>query len=612
MITISHEKSKDGDTISKVKSEDKNKSSKMKVYSSMFNDEITKKIIYTIMNSSEEVIEETVDCIRICLGYILNITLTNENNDEGGNDIKNITGDFKTFVCVILSDQQWKGISLKKGDVLVCQTDSETENEVPSLCLKYHQVETLLHVYLSVKDRVEYSKKVKEAVRDVKRKPMWEQCPQKYLNMGCLLGKGSYGNVYTSRYDNLFFAVKISRIKNKIERTCSSWNELFFLKKIRELIRLKKCPNLPLLHDYLICEKCSLNIESKDIETPCITTLLEIADGTLKEYLEVRASRGAEHLSIINHRRLERADGDTEGNGNKGDKENSKKKSKHAPPSYPIYPIEELNSVLFQIMAGLWCVQKYLQIMNFDVKKENILFYNVKPGGYWKYNILGQDYYVPNYGKLFVLNDFGISRMMHIDYPMFKNDSFRLGSRYGKIQKKNGIERFVPICIPGTRKAEAKAEAGDKSKDKNENHKITWLLNDKKKRTLGAEFKISKDGVISPSECKIEGETIKTDKEFFLNPEVIPPFEFYNDTQDVIRIFTTGKKTTQKGEHRKTGNIPEEMINVLKSYVGKGENTKSRIFTPDPSMVVAGYFIKSYFGMYREKIEGDIIDEYVI
>ena len=47
--------------------------------------------------------------------------------------------------------------------------------------------------------------------------------------------------------------------------------------------------------------------------------------------------------------------------------------------------------------------------MHFDIKKENILYYKINEGGYFQYKILDETFYVPNYGYLFVINDF-ISR----------------------------------------------------------------------------------------------------------------------------------------------------------------------------------------------------------
>ena len=95
-------------------------------------------------------------------------------------------------------------------------------------------------------------------------------------------------------------------------------------------------------------------------------------------------------------------------------------------------------------MAGLHAIQMYGQIKNNDIKSRNILYYNVEPGGFWHYKINKKHFYVPNYGKLFVINDFGVSTLYDPSYQLYPNESttlFNLGSRYAICN--NGI--FSPI-----------------------------------------------------------------------------------------------------------------------------------------------------------------------
>ena len=66
----------------------------------------------------------------------------------------------------------------------------------------------------------------------------------------------------------------------------------------------------------------------------------------------------------------------------------------------------ELYNAVFQLMAGIHALQIHGQVINNDVKALNILTYDVKPGGYWKYIIQGKEYFIPNLGSLFIVNDF--------------------------------------------------------------------------------------------------------------------------------------------------------------------------------------------------------------
>lgn len=70
---------------------------------------------------------------------------------------------------------------------------------------------------------------------------------------------------------------------------------------------------------------------------------------------------------------------------------------------------EEWYNALFQIMVGLYALKKYFNMIHADFHTRNILVYKVKSGGYWKYKINGNTYYLPNLGYIFLINDFGFA-----------------------------------------------------------------------------------------------------------------------------------------------------------------------------------------------------------
>jgi hypothetical protein len=227
-------------------------------------------------------------------------------------------------------------------------------------------------------------------------------------------------------------------------------------------------------------------------------------------------------------------------------------------------------------MAGLHAIQLHGQIMNFDVKSDNILFYNVEPGGYWHYIIHGQDFYVPNFGKLFVINDFGISRPMSPTFPLYKSEqdtTFRLGSRYA-IVKNN---KFVPLnsMLTVSRTGEVKQAPF-----------IKWGA---MRVSKGGQYSMEREtSEIIDVDTELHSKTKKflrkkniptdsTNPEFFLYPEVIPPFEFYNDTQDAIRTFIGGKRSTQRGNHHKF-KVPSKLVTQMTPYKGKGDSMSDSVF----------------------------------
>jgi hypothetical protein len=418
---------------------------------------------------------------------------------------------------------------------------------LPGDCLLLYEENYLPEIYLDPKTRQAYGNKIRKVLEKFKSE---DSCLQNSVDMK-MIGKGSYANVFRTSYDSALFALKFSKVKpeaanNPYDISYSSWHEVYYLKDIiNPLVSDGVCPNLPYLYDTFTCSDCTLTLDSQKVKTACSILAVELASGTLTRYL-------------------------------------TEEKRSH----------DDLMSALFQVMAGLHTIQAYSQMMNFDVKKENVLVYDVVPGGYWKYTILGDDYYVPNKGKMFVLNDFGIARPMAPETPVFKTPKdlrYRLGTRLAVIVN----DKFVPFNTG--------SQFGDtmhKSKCKN----IEW---EDGVTSTGAEYSMDRSGKIPNHKPLFDADTLKYLKSInhpidsgkfeFFNPSVIPPFEFYNDTQDAIRMFVGGKRTTQKGYHNTK--ISSSFVKELGHYVWRGDGIKdaNMKFPYNPAYVTAGHFIKSFF-----------------
>lgn len=510
-----------------------------------------------------------------------------------------LTGDLYTlksdsqsigYAIVFLEDYK----EIKPGTVILKNNNfsEESKEEIRSMLdengmkkkvLILYRANKLPTIYSSIESRLNYGKKIREIFNTVKTEKY--DCIQKHLGLCDILGKGSYGNVYkfnNSPFHCLMCAIKISKLKSgsMMEKRTSSWHEVYILENIiRPILQSEINQNLPLLYDYFTCKKCNIVTDGNNVKTPCVVTIVELASGNLRNYIQSKPS------------------------------------------------IEELHSALFQIMAGMHAIQMHGQILNFDIKKENILFYDVdkKKVPFFSYKIFGNNYKVPNYGKLFIVNDFGISRPMSPLHPLYKTETdttFRLGSRYAVI--KDG--KFVPFNTKKYLDQDEKMvnsprivwisdngrdpEKGfEKGSEKNADE-IKEVRKPIRKYSRGGEFrlfrengKVAKLNVELSRDVKnyLKGLGIDTDPssyDFFLHPDVIPPFEFYNDTQDVIRMFIGGKRTTQRGNHRVCPEIPTKLIEELKPYIGIGESMKDKKFST-PREVLAGYFILDFFKEYR-------------
>lgn len=449
-----------------------------------------------------------------------------------------------------------KQVQINSGSFMIvdkCQVQNVELVRDQSIIL--YQAFPSQEIFENVTNRLKYSRSLKKNLKEYFTADLWKQSLPENITRE-RIGEGCYGNVWRGRIDFMEFALKLAKIKpeaiaHPFSPYYSSWFEPILLSGIiRSIVVDRICPNLPMIYGVYTSKKCQLMFDKKKERHHCVMAILELAQGTLK--------------SLFQAKKLNR---------------------------------DTLLSILFQVMAALHAIQTNGQIMNYDVKLDNILYYKICPGGYWRYTLYEQEYYVPNYGYLIVLNDFGISRPMSPNLIMTRNPEnlFRLGSRYALLIDRN----FSPIEIENTY---------DSSGEKINPIRIKW----KRKsstilRTNGGQYRmeISSQKILnnSVSLTKKQQKFLYRHKlefgQLFVRPEIFPPFEFYNDTQDAIRMFVGGKRTTQRGNHREFSSIQKEMSD-LKNYLGLGESMDDHIFELSrPDKVLAGRFIESYFGQHK-------------
>jgi hypothetical protein len=397
----------------------------------------------------------------------------------------------------------------------------------------------------------------------------------KQLELKRFLGKGTFANVYAAcspapcTKDAYKFAIKLTIIPDEefkyyYSTNKPSWHEPYILKNIINPLVIKGiCPNLPLLAESYTCSDCDFKFQDRDAEinkkASCLILLMELGTG--------------------------------------GDMSGWLKRD--------IAPSEdEILISLFQIMAGVHAIQNYGQILNNDIKAQNILSYNIKSGGYWHYIIHGQNFYVPNMGKLFVLNDFGVSRVFNPNHKLsflLKEKWINLGHRYAMII--DGKYSPFNATNPVDNKLPRVKLIHWEHCDKNAGSKTIEIAKSK-----GGIAKISvsdKNEIYNPN-IQFTSEQLKElkrlgipadsgNKEFYKHPKVIPPLELIGDTQDVILTFTGGKRATQPGNHASYDSIPQNIKKLLEPYVIKRYVNGGHYIDDDPSKGMAGYFITDFF-----------------
>ena len=104
-------------------------------------------------------------------------------------------------------------------------------------------------------------------------------------------------------------------------------------------------------------------------------------------------------------------------------------------------PIEVWFNAYFQILAAIHAMQDTLGMAHADLHSDNILVAKIPKGGHWKYIIDGVEYYVPNLGYQFLVNDFG-----HAWIPG-KMESWYVREDLKPQLKKRGQKKVDPLRI---------------------------------------------------------------------------------------------------------------------------------------------------------------------
>lgn len=352
------------------------------------------------------------------------------------------------------------------------------------------------------------------------------------------IGKGSFGHVYKAVLNGNVFAIKETKatlcaFKDKKN---PYWEEHNILERLREIILGNVCQNFPLLYGVFFCMTCEIDLaENRQLKSPCFLTLVELMDGTLSKI------------------------------GEKSD---------------------EQFSVIFQILAALHTLQKHYVMIQNDIKTENILISYVPPGGYWEYVIYNHSFFVPNYGVVAYVNDFGVA----ISFSPKYSTRGMLGERNAFVS--NGI--FTPFTT--------ELYISSSGKSCPNKTKFNWDTDEKytrnnfimKKRKL---FDVKPSFPIQLKD---------------LEREDIVPVDFFHDTQDVIRLFVGGKRTMQPGDHPGIRQINPSVKKTLAKYKTERGVWITKWSLDSVHYFLAGHLIHKIFKDYKLRVDDTILESYRI
>jgi hypothetical protein len=336
---------------------------------------------------------------------------------------------------------------------------------------------------------------------------------RKYLENIEIIGKGTFGVVYKAKfksnknYEN-YFIIKEALIdyrtensskknyKNKIKDYFDPEN--IFLEAIRtEILEKKLCPNFTFFYNVTKCDSC-----------------------VLKRLFDQRINFGRCYVTF-----MEAASFDFE--------------------NQILNTLESQLSMLYQLLLGLHYLHSVLSIVHNDLKPVNILIKNITPGGYLKYQVEKNIFFVKNVGFLVYISDFGVSRCLNSNKINFKQ-KLSTGSRLAEVVYEGSKPKFIPF------------------------------------RSLKTWYD-EKNIVNFFSSTRID---LNQTNRF-------PPFEFFGDLQDVLRLFVGGNHSVQRWIFKKMPKLDQKLeIQIRKNIFPEMTNNVN-----DVKLILAIEMLKELYSI---------------
>ena len=211
----------------------------------------------------------------------------------------------------------------------------------------------------------------------------------------------AYGIVFLSHFkSNIKYGTKFDRINKFAVKITDQIEEnkfeILVLKELTKQVIGLRCPHFPLNYGSLKCNSAIKNKISNDFDIvkgkmgnkqfyPKLVNKNKLL------YIQLNELAAGDLLSIITS----------------------------------IKDIDILNSFV-QLILSIMFFHKCINAHHSDTHEGNFLYHKVKPGGYFYYNIYGQDYYLENKGYLWVIWDFG-------SYTPFKNSKEVNNYKFGEV-----------------------------------------------------------------------------------------------------------------------------------------------------------------------------------
>ena len=320
-----------------------------------------------------------------------------------------------------------------------------------------------------------------------------------YVSDPKIIGQGTYGTAFKVKFKGDDIVVKEAKLLGIDKKRAHDHvpydviganisklaypEEYRYLAMVRNLIKMDASPNFALAYDIGFCDSCRM--ASKE----CYATFMELADGDL-----FKVELNEPYL---------------------------------------------VTSIIRQLLLALQSMQTTYGLIHGDIKRNNILFKRVQPGGYFKYTVenslMKETFYVKNMGIIPMITDFGLSRSVHPNYSQDGNWGTRIGKLYKTGDGDIGFEAIY-----------------------DNNYRASPLIHWK-----GLDFSVSTKNKVYRGK-DISGFRPRLDPYDLVQ---FPAEEFFKDIMDVLHIFNGGLSMAHPGYkiHNIPEGIPKPILDTLNS-----------------------------------------------
>jgi len=217
------------------------------------------------------------------------------------------------------------------------------------------------------------------------------------------------GERYFDRIDSMKDG-KVNPNANKYEYDI--WREISIYGYIRDYIVKKMvCPNFMIMYGYYLCDDSKLNPPAVGIRNNRTSKkiagkpFIEGKFGGLK-MMKIGADKHLNEDAYSGSVLIALTESPTYGLKEWASTSRVDRGTKHEMINHGYHEFKVWKSVIFQLIAGLYVLQKNcIRIVGLDINNIFIKDVNNKSGEtFWRYKVDGVDYYVPNYGFLVMID----------------------------------------------------------------------------------------------------------------------------------------------------------------------------------------------------------------